>query len=97
MAYTRQRISRFRSEIKKLIAEIQDYIPQNGSPRDREFHFQRQAFKERCDQAEQLTRQLDAEDDAKKQSAWSRRDGDARRIRESLKLSLDYFRQNERH
>jgi len=96
MAYARQRIIRFRSEIKKLIAEIHDYIGQDGSPRDREFRFQRQAFHERCDQAEQLTRQLDSEDDAKNQGAWSLRDGDARRIHESLKLSLDYFRQNER-
>jgi hypothetical protein len=92
MASTKYGMTQFRSEIGKLIAEIKSYIQMQEDAGDREFDLQWEAFRERCDQANYLTSFLDtkARGDAERQ--WSLRDGDAHRIEESLKLSLDYFR-----
>jgi hypothetical protein len=90
MASSKQRVSRFRSQIRRLIAEIEACMHAGRRDADRECQFQTQAFQERCGQAEQLTSQLDAVT-AKDRTGWSLRDGDAHRIHESLKLSLDYF------
>ena len=90
----------FGTEIRKLIAEIKSCIKsQRGKSQqdagDREFDLQWQAFGERCDQAKHLTRSLESSGPGEADSQWSLRDGDAHRIEESLKLSLDYFRQHQ--
>lgn len=87
-------ISRFRDEISKIIAEIEDYIGTGRGTDDREFRFQRRAFRERCDQAENLDKALDS---PQGENEWSLHDGDAHRIQESLQLSLDYFRREQNH
>ena len=90
MSATPRRFSQFRADIRKLVDEIEKHVrPHRGSPiMDRELGFQYEAFAERCDQAQRL--QAEIADDA--QSYWHLRSGDAKRIEESLRLSLDYFR-----
>lgn len=95
MASTKHGIAQFRTEIRNLIAEIKSYIQSRDETRDREFDLQRQAFRERCDQADHLTRSLESGRPDEGESRWSLRDGDAHRIEESLKLSLDYFRHQQ--
>jgi hypothetical protein len=92
MASTKYGIEQFRAEIRNLIAEIRSCIQSQDETRDREFDLQRQAFRERCDQAAHLTRSLESGGPDESEIRWSLRDGDAHRIEESLKLSLDYFR-----
>jgi hypothetical protein len=91
MASTKSTIAQFRSEIKHLIDEIKSCIHSDRENADREFDLQQQAFRERCNQADDLTTYLGSAPDGD-ESRWSLRDGDAHRIEESLKLSLDYFR-----
>ena len=81
-------VSQFRRDIAALIAEVEDCMRSTPSSRDREFDFQREAFRERCRQAKRLAQRLAADN----RSEWSLRSGDAHRIQESLKLSLTYFR-----
>ena len=97
MGATKDRISRFRAEIRKIIAEIEAYIGVDRGSNDSEFSFQRQAFEERCDQAKDLARSLSSDSSGESRTLWSLRDGDAHRIHESLKLSLDYFRRDHEH
>lgn len=82
------RFSQFRSDIRKLVAEIEKHVWPRSN--EREYRFQYEAFTERCDQAQQL--QVEIADD--EQTHWQLRTGDARRIEDSLRLSLDYFRGN---
>jgi hypothetical protein len=95
MTSSQHPVRRFRSEIRRLIEEIEACIHARQPDGDREYRFQAEAFQERCGQAEQLTEQLDTGKDD--DSGWSRRDGDAYRIQESLQLSLDYFRGDRDH
>jgi hypothetical protein len=95
MASTKYGIAQFRTEIRNLIAEIKSCIQSQDELQDREFDLQRQAFHERCDQAHHLTRSLESGQPDESEIRWSLRDGDAHRIEESLKLSLDYFRHQQ--
>jgi hypothetical protein len=92
MASTKYGIAQFRTEIRNLIAEIKSCVNPQRETGDREFNLQWQAFRERCDQADHLAGSLDSEIPGRAESQWRLRDGDAHRIEESLKLSLDYFR-----
>ena len=94
MASRKYGVAEFGTEIRNLINEIKSYIKSQDA-RDREFDLQWQAFRERCDQAKHLTRSLESSGPGEADSQWSLRDGDAHRIEESLKLSLDYFRQHQ--
>jgi hypothetical protein len=88
-------VAQFRSEIRRLIAEISTCIrADRNAAADREYDLQQQAFEERCRQAEQLARTLGSATPGKADDPWAFRDGDAFRIQESLKLSLDYFRRS---
>lgn len=82
------RFSQFRSDIRSLIAEIENHIRRRPRDDDREHRLQREAFEERCDLAERLEREIAADE----QNQWGLRDGDAQRVHDSLRLSLDYFR-----
>jgi len=82
------RFSQFRSDIRKLVAEIERHVRPGRD--DREYRFQYEAFAERCDQAHRLQAEI-ADDE---QTHWTLRTGDAQRIEDSLRLSLDYFRNN---
>jgi hypothetical protein len=95
MASTKYGIAQFRTEIRNLIAEIKSCIQVQPRSGDREFDFQQRAFRERCDQADHLTRSLESGPAAEAEGRWLLRDGDAQRIEESLKLSLDYFRHQQ--
>jgi len=88
MATKSHHATKFRSEIAALIAEVEACMPSTPARRDREFDYQREAFCERCRQAKMLADRLAARNHAE----WSLRSGDAHRIRESLQLSLNYFR-----
>ncbi|MDH3512600.1 MAG: hypothetical protein OER85_17280 [Gammaproteobacteria bacterium] len=83
-------IEQFRTEISRLIAEIEAYMRPDADTGDREFFFQREAFQERRSQAERLSERLASY----RQSQQPLLEGDAHRIRDSLKLSLDYFRES---
>ncbi len=77
---------RFATEIRALISATETCLP--GAGEDREARLQREAFRERCERALALARRLAA---ATPEEA-GRLDGDAWRARESLALSLDFFR-----
>ncbi len=77
----------FRSEIAALIAEVEACLGRSHGRSDREYRFQEQAFRERCDQALRLARPGTGQ-----WNDWRLRSGDAYRIAESLRLSLAYFR-----
>ncbi|MAF84711.1 MAG: hypothetical protein QGH93_03585 [Gammaproteobacteria bacterium] len=81
-------VSQFRSDITALITEVEACLRATPKNRDREFNYQHEAFRERCMQAKKLTGRFEPMNN----SEWSIRSGDARRIREALKLSLAYFR-----
>lgn len=81
-------VSQFRTEIAALIAEIEACMPAEPTRRDREFNFQHDAFRERCQQAKTLAGRLGIAG----RTEWSLRSGDAYRIEQSLQLSLAYFR-----
>ncbi len=83
-------IEQFRSEISRLIAEIEAYMRPDMGTGDRESFFQREAFQERRSQAERLSERLASY----RKSQQPLLEGDAYRIQESLKLSLDYFRES---
>ena len=80
--------SQFRYDIATLIAEVETCLRSTPTNRDREFDYQREAFRERCHQAKSLVGRFGPTN----RSEWSLRSGDAHRIQESLKLSLAYFR-----
>ncbi len=80
--------TKFRHEIKALIAEVEACMPPVSKDCDREFNLQREAFDERRQQATALSGQLGIA----QHSEWCMRSGDAHRIHEALKLSLTYFR-----
>jgi hypothetical protein len=92
MDSNRHGLTQYRSEIRNLIAEVRSCIKSQPDSGDREFDLQSRAFRERCDQAGHLTRKLETAVPDEAENQWSLRDGDAHRIEESLKLSLDYFR-----
>jgi len=81
-------VNRFRSEIATLIAAVESCMPSQQPDQDREFGLQREAFRERCQQAKTLASRLGVDN----RFEWCLRSGDAHRIEESLKLSLAYFR-----
>jgi len=82
------RFSQFRTDIRKLIAEIENYVGATPRAGDREYRLQREAFEERAQRAQQLAEEISTDE----QTRWGLRDGDARRAEASLRLSLDYFR-----
>jgi len=82
------RFSQFRAEIRNLIAEIEKHIRAQPADADREYSLQREVFDERCNRADQLTDEIAADE----QTRWGLHDGDAQRLHDSLRLSLDYFR-----
>ena len=76
----------FATEIRSLIRATETCLP--GAGEDREARLQREAFAERCERALALARRLA---DATPEEA-NLLDGDACRLRDSLALSLDFFR-----
>jgi hypothetical protein len=76
----------FAEEIAALISATESCLP--GAGDDREARLQRQAFRERCERAVALAGRLSA---ASPEEA-GRLEGDAWRARESLALSLAFFR-----
>ena len=89
MSRTGNFIEQFRTEIDRLIAEIEAHMRPEMETGNRESTFQREAFQERRSQAERLTKRLASY----RKSQQPLLEGDAHRIQESLKLSLDYFRE----
>ena len=81
-------IEQIRIEISRLIAEIEAYMRPDESTGDRELFFQREAFRERCSQAERLSERIASY----RKNQHSLLEGDAHRIKDSLQVSLDYFR-----
>lgn len=77
---------RFATEIRALIHATEACLHSAGQ--DRETELQREAFRERCERAQALARRLAT---ATPEEAGLL-DGDAWRLRESLVLSLDFFR-----
>ena len=94
MRATKSPTNRFRAEIRNIITEIEACIGLGQGGQDREYRFQRRAFEERCSQAEHLTAALGPAASGNAQTWWLLHDGDAHRVHESLKLSLDYFRRD---
>ena len=82
------RFREFRSDIRKLIAEIEQHIRRRPPAKDREYSLQREAFEERVERAERLADEISVDE----QALWGLHDGDAQRVHDSLRLSLDYFR-----
>ncbi|NND35758.1 MAG: hypothetical protein HKN81_01370 [Gammaproteobacteria bacterium] len=82
------RFRQFRADIRRLIAEIENCMHARPQESDREYSLQVEVFEERCNHAERLAQEI-AKDE---QTLWGLRDGDARRLQDSLRLSLDYFR-----
>jgi hypothetical protein len=80
--------SQFAAEISRLIAEVEARIPAESPPRDREFHLQREVFRERAQLALNLAEQLTTR---KNRQLVDEMDGDAHRIRQALELSRAYF------
>jgi hypothetical protein len=81
-------VEQIRAEISRLIAEIEAYIRPDETAGDREHFFQREAFQERRGQAERLSERIASY----RKNQRSLLEGDAYRIKESLQLSLNYFR-----
>ena len=81
-------IEQFRTDIGRLIAEIEGYMRSHTETKNRELLLQREAFEERRNQAERLRERIT--NHGENQALLL--EGDAYRIHESLKLSLDYFR-----
>lgn len=77
---------RFATEIRALIRATETCLP--GAGEDRETELQREAFRERCERALALAQRLAG---ASPEEAGLL-DGDAWRARESLALSLEFFR-----
>lgn len=90
MSAVRSRFTQFRADIRQLIAEIERCVSVKQRRADREFRLQCEAFAERRDQARQLADQIETDE----QTQWGLRDGDAQRVHDSLRMSLDYFRQD---
>ena len=82
------RFRQFRAEIRQLIDEVEQHMRGRPPGRDREYLLQRKAFEERREHARRLTAEIERDE----QNLWGLRDGDAERARESLRLSLDFFR-----
>ena len=83
-------IEQIRAEIGRLIAEIEAHMRPGESTADRELFFQREAFQERRTQAERLSERIASY----RKNQQSLLEGDAYRIKESLELSLNYFRES---
>jgi hypothetical protein len=83
-------IEQIRTEIGRLIAEIEAYMRPDPVAGDRELFFQREVFQERRSQAERLSERIASY----RKNQQSLLEGDAHRIKESLELSLNYFRQS---
>jgi hypothetical protein len=90
MSAARFRFKQFRADIRQLIAEIERYVGGRRARADREFRLQCEAFEERRDKAHQLAEEIETDE----QTMWGLRDGDAQRVHDSLRMSLDYFRQD---
>ena len=86
------RFRQFRSDIRRLIAEIENYVQATPPASDREYSLQVEVFEERCNHAERLAQEIATDE----QTLWGLRDGDAQRLHDSLRLSLDYFRPDGR-
>ncbi len=86
------RFRQFRADIRRLIAEIENYMRAKPQASDREYNLQVEVFEERCDHAERLAQEIAMDE----QTMWGLRDGDAQRLHDSLRLSLDYFRPDGR-
>ena len=76
----------FRDEIHRLIRDTEACLGEAGN--DREARLQREAFRERCEQALALARRLATAGPVEA----GQLDGDAWRARESLSLSREFFR-----
>ena len=83
---------RFTLNISALIAEIESCLEKTPSVSDRESTLQREAFRERSNQARCLVDRLAA----RGANEWSLCSGEAHRLQESLQLSLRFFRRNRR-
>lgn len=81
-------VEQFRADISRLITEIEACMRPAEDPQNREFSFQQEAFQERRNQAKRLSKRLAM----CRKSQQPLLEGDAHRIHESLKLSLNYFR-----
>jgi hypothetical protein len=81
-------VEQFSTEISRLIAEIEACMQPAEDRENREFSLQQEVYQERRNQAQRLSRRLAA----CRKSQQPLLEGDAYRIHESLKLSLDYFR-----
>ncbi|MGI9342141.1 MAG: hypothetical protein ACR2QV_04785 [Gammaproteobacteria bacterium] len=90
MATVRSRFTQFRADIRQLISEIERYVGGRQARADREYQLQCEAFEERRDRAQQLSEEIETDE----QTMWGLRDGDAKRVHDSLRMSLDYFRQD---
>jgi hypothetical protein len=82
----------FSSKIAALIAEIEACLGTSEPSADREARLQREAFLDRSQQARNFARRLASASEQE----WSRRSGDAHRIHQALRHSLDYFRHHGR-
>lgn len=87
MAADDEPTAEFQSETAALIAEVEACLIRSREQRDREYRYQKQAFRERCEQARRLARR-----DTGRWTDWQLRSGDAYRVTQSLRLSLAYFR-----
>ena len=92
MSASPSRFRQFHADVRRLIAEIENYMSAKPQDEDREYSLQREVFEERCDRAKQLTEEIAADE----QAMWGLHDGDAQRLQDSLMLSLDYFRTDGR-
>ena len=88
MSESSSRFSQFRSDIRRLVTEIEKCVSVQPRDSDREYCLQREAFEERRDHASRLAEEISADE----HTQWRLHDGDAQRIHDSLRLSLDYFR-----
>lgn len=82
----------FNTEIAQLIDEIESCMSHRHAAPNREFDYQAQAFQERRHLAEEMQQRL-AEDS--ENHLWKLRSGDAHRLRQALKHSLAYFRNQQ--
>ena len=82
------RFNQFRSDIRQLIDEVEKHLRHQPTADDREYRLQREAFEERRNKAHDLTAQIETDEPTQ----WGLRDGDAKRVHDSLRLSLNFFR-----
>ena len=82
------RFNQFRSDIRQLIDEVERHLRTRPGTDDREYRLQREVFEERRNHAQDLTAQIETDEPTQ----WGLRDGDAKRVQDSLRLSLNFFR-----